>query len=191
MTKTGNEIWLARHGETEWSITGQHTGRTDIPLTPHGEEQAAALGRMLGDRQFARVLTSPLQRARRTCEIAGYGSVAEDHEGLLEWDYGELDGKTTVEMVEERPGWNLWQDGPPAGETLQSATARVQAVIEECLAASGPSLLFAHGHILRILGACWIEMPPEHAQRLYLSTASLSVLGWERSTRVISTWNCT
>jgi broad specificity phosphatase PhoE len=184
------EIWLARHGETAWSLSGQHTGRTDIPLTAHGEEQAASLGRLLGGKPFGLVLTSPLQRARETCRIAGYGDVAEVEPDLAEWHYGKLEGRLTAELVAERPGWNLWKDGPPEGETIAEVAARAGRVIARCQSAPGPVLLFAHGHLLRILASVWIEAEPrEMAQRLALSTASLSILTREKQTRVIGNWN--
>lgn len=184
------EIWLARHGETAWSLSGQHTGRTDIPLTAHGEEQAKSLGRLLGGKRFGLVLTSPLQRARETCRIAGYGEQAEEEPDLAEWHYGALEGRLTAEFVAERPGWNLWKDGPPEGETLEAVAARAGRVIDRCLAAEGPVLLFAHGHLLRILAAVWIQAEPrEMAQRLALSTASLSILALEKKMRVIGSWN--
>ncbi len=184
------EIWLARHGETAWSLSGQHTGRTDIPLTAHGEEQAASVERLLGGKKFGLVLTSPLQRARETCRIAGYGDLAEVEPDLAEWHYGKLEGRLTAELAAERPGWNLWKDGPPEGETIEEVAARAGRVIERCLGAEGPVLLFAHGHLLRILASVWIQAAPEEiAQRLALSTASLSVLTLERQTRVIGSWN--
>ncbi len=184
------EIWLARHGETAWSLSGQHTGRTDIPLTAHGEEQAASLGRLLGGKQFGLVLTSPLQRAAETCRIAGYGEVAEVEPDLAEWHYGKLEGRLTAELTAERPGWTLWKDGPPEGEAIEEVAARAGRVIERCLEAEGPVLLFAHGHLLRILASVWIEAEPrEMAQRLALSTASLSILTREKQTRVIGSWN--
>jgi probable phosphoglycerate mutase len=186
------EIWLARHGETAWSLSGQHTGRTDIPLTAHGEEQAESLGRLLGGRQFALVLTSPLQRARETCRIAGYADVAELEPDLAEWHYGALEGRLTAELVAERPGWNLWKDGPPEGETIEAVAARAGRVIERCLRAPGPVLLFAHGHLLRILASVWIEADArEMAQRLALHTASLSMLTSENQRRMIGSWNRT
>ncbi len=184
------EIWLARHGETAWSLSGQHTGRTDIPLTAHGEEQAASLARMLDGKRFGLVLTSPLQRARETCRIAGYGDVAVVEPDLAEWHYGALEGRLTAELVAERPGWSLWKDGPPEGETIEAVAARAGRVIERCLKQEGPVLLFAHGHLLRILASVWIQAEPrEMAQRLALSTASLSVLTREKQTRVIGSWN--
>jgi len=184
------EIWLARHGETAWSLSGQHTGRTDISLTTHGEEQAKSLGRLLGGREFGLVMTSPLQRALQTCRIAGYGDVAEIEPDLAEWHYGALEGRLATEFAAERPGWNLWKDGPPEGETIEAVAARAGRVIERCLGAEGPVLLFAHGHLLRILASVWIAAEPrEMAQRLALSTASLSLLSWEKQTRVIGSWN--
>ena len=188
--KVSAQIWLARHGETAWSLSGQHTGRTDIPLTAQGERQAASLGRLLNGKQFGLILTSPLQRARETCRIAGYDHLAAVEPDLAEWHYGALEGRTTAEFLIERPDWNLWRDGPPAGESIEEVAARARRVLERCLAAPGPALLFAHGHLLRILAAVWIEGEPrEMAQRLALSTASLSLLTLEKQTRVIGSWN--
>jgi probable phosphoglycerate mutase len=188
--KVSAQIWLARHGETAWSLSGQHTGRTDIPLTAQGERQAASLGRLLNGKQFGLILTSPLQRARETCRLAGYDAVAAVEPDLAEWHYGDLEGRTTAEFLSERPDWNLWRDGPPAGESIEEVAARARRVLDRCLAAPGPALLFAHGHLLRILAAVWIEGEPrEMAQRLALSTASLSLLTLEKQTRVIGSWN--
>jgi broad specificity phosphatase PhoE len=184
------EIWLARHGETAWSLSGQHTGRTDIPLTARGETQAASLGRLLGGKSFGLVLTSPLQRARQTCRIAGYEAVATVEPDLAEWHYGSLEGKTSAEFLAVRPDWDLWRDGPPAGESIEEVAARARRVVARCLAAPGPALLFAHGHLLRILAAIWIDGDPRAmAPRLALSTASLSLLTLEKQTRVIGSWN--
>ncbi len=186
------EIWLARHGETAWSLSGQHTGRTDLPLLPSGIEQAQSLGRLLDGRKFSLVLSSPLQRAHETCRIAGYGDVAKAHPDLAEWHYGALEGRLTADLVAERPGWNLWKDGPPEGESVDQVTTRAQNVIDACLEADGPVLLFSHGHLLRILACAWIGIDPRLlAPRLALSTASLSVLSQERHSRVIGSWNRT
>jgi probable phosphoglycerate mutase len=183
------ELWLIRHGETEWSASGQHTGRTDIPLTEAGIRQAQALGRYLAGRAFALVLTSPLSRAADTCGLAGYGDVAQPSDDLLEWDYGQAEGRTTAEMRRERPGWSVWNGGPPGGETVEQVGDRADRVIARAVEASGDAALFAHAHVLRILAARWLGLPPGDGQLFILGPASVSVLGWEREGRVISRWN--
>ena len=185
----GHRIWLVRHGETEWSKSGQHTGRTDIPLTAMGERQAQALGRTLAGRQFALVLTSPLARARETCRLAGFAAAAQPSDDLLEWDYGLYEGRTTAEVRAEQPGWSIWTTPMPKGETVEQVGERTRRVIERVAAVDGDVALFAHAHVLRILAACWIGLPPIHGRSLTLGTASLSVLGYERQTRVIEVWN--
>ena len=182
-------IWLIRHGETEWSASGRHTGRTDIPLTPVGEQQARALGRHLGGRPFALVLTSPLGRARETCRLAGYGNGAEVTDDLREWDYGIYEGRTTAAVRTEQPGWTIWTTPVPEGESVEQVGARARRVIARADAAGGDVALFAHAHILRILAACWIGLPPIDGRLLALGTASISILGYERETRVIQVWN--
>jgi broad specificity phosphatase PhoE len=184
-----NRIWLVRHGETEWSKSGQHTGRTDIPLTATGERQGLALGRHLAGRQFALVLTSPLARARETCRLAGFASAAQLSDDLLEWDYGIYEGRTTAEVRAEQPGWSIWSTPIPKGETVEQVGERTRRVIERVAAVNGDVALFAHAHVLRILTACWIGLPPIHGRSLTLGTASVSVLGYERQTRVIEVWN--
>jgi broad specificity phosphatase PhoE len=183
------EIVLVRHGETEWSRDWRHTGRTDIPLTETGREQAKVLRAPLSDWKFARVYSSPLSRARDTCELAGLGDRAELTEALLEWDYGEYEGITTKEIREKRPDWFLWRDGCPGGETAEEVGARVDPLIAELKRAEGDVALFAHGHILRVLAARWLGLPPQDGKLLALSTARLSVLGYERETEVIRRWN--
>jgi probable phosphoglycerate mutase len=185
----GHRIWLVRHGETEWSKSGQHTGRTDIPLTAMGERQGQALGRSLAGRQFALVLTSPLARARETCRLAGFASAAQPSDDLLEWDYGIYEGRTTAEVRAEQPGWSIWTTPMPKGETVGQVGERTRRVIERVAAVDGDVALFAHAHVLRILTACWIGLPPIHGRNLTLGTASISVLGYERQTRVIEVWN--
>jgi|SRR5215469_5514454 len=182
-------LWLVRHGETEWSLSGAHTGRTDLPLTPKGEEKATAIRGKLGGQPFSLVLVSPMQRARRTCEIAGYGGVAQVDPNLLEWNYGDYEGKTTAEIRKNHPGWFLFRDGVPNGESIGQVAARAEKVIERAVSAGGDAALFAHGHILRILASQWMGLPPEDARLLALSTASVSVLGYEHETRVITRWN--
>ena len=183
------QIWLVRHGETEWSLSGQHTGRTDVPLTAAGRRQAEALGRHLTGRSFALVLTSPLDRARETCRLAGYGSIAQVTDDLREWDYGIYEGRTTAAIRTVEPGWSIWTSAVPEGESVDQVGARVRRVIERALSAGGDVALFSHGHLLRILTACWIGRPPSDGRLFALATASLSVLGWERETRVIQRWN--
>jgi probable phosphoglycerate mutase len=182
-------IWLIRHGETEWSRSGAHTGRTDIPLTAEGERQAAAIARCLAGRPFALVLTSPLSRARETCRLAGYANVARLAAELVEWDYGAYEGRTSAEIQPEVPDWTVWTSRVPQGETIQQVAERARQVIGRSLAAGGDVALFAHGHILRVLTACWLELPPEAGRLFALGTSSLSKLGYERDTRVITQWN--
>jgi probable phosphoglycerate mutase len=178
-----------RHGETEWSHAGKHTGLTDLPLTEAGQQRARALGGLLGARQFTRVLTSPLLRARETSRLAGYGEVAEIEENLREWDYGDDEGRTTAEIRQERPGWSVWNSGPRNGESIQAIGERARAVIRRVDAIDGDVAVFAHGHMLRVLAACWIELPPQDGRLLAFGTGSVSVLGYERETRVIVRWN--
>lgn len=185
------EVWLIRHAETEWSKAGRHTGRTDVPLTDAGCDAARALRSPIGDRDWALVLTSPLGRARETAALAGLGDRAAPREDLLEWDYGDYEGITTAAIQAERPGWSLFPDGCPHGETADEVGARVDRVIAEALAADGDVALFAHGHVLRVLGARWAEQPARFGMRLALSTAAICVLGFEHDERVIWRWNRT
>jgi probable phosphoglycerate mutase len=182
-------VILVRHGETEWSRDGRHTGRTDVPLTEHGREQAEAVGRALRGRDFALVLTSPLRRALDTCRLAGFGDRAEQHDELMEWDYGAYEGRTTSEIREERPEWNLWRDGVPDGETVEHIGQRVDRVLHEIRAADGDVLLFAHGHVLRVLTARWLGLEPDAGRLFALDPATLSTLGYERETAVVQLWN--
>jgi broad specificity phosphatase PhoE len=184
-----HRIWLVRHGETEWSKSGQHTGRTDIPLTEKGEQQGKALGRHLAGHQFALVLTSPLRRARDTCRLAGFEGGAEVSDELLEWNYGIYEGRTTAAVRTEQPGWTIWTSPVPQGETVEQVGERARRVLTRAAAVEGDVALFQHAHFLRILGACWIGLPPIHGRTLTLGTASISVLGYERETRVIQVWN--
>jgi probable phosphoglycerate mutase len=187
----GHQVVLVRHGQTEWSVSGQHTGTTDIPLTEEGRRHARALGARLAGWTFARVFTSPLARAAETCRLAGLGDRAEILDDLREWDYGEYEGRRTVDIREERPGWDLWKDGVPGGETVEEVGRRADRVIDIARRADGDVALFAHGHVLRIIGARWVELPPHDGAHLALSTASISVLGWERETAVVERWNQT
>jgi probable phosphoglycerate mutase len=175
------QFWLVRHGETAWSLSGQHTGRTDIPLTAHGEQEAAALRTRLAGRTFSKVLTSPLLRARRTCELAGFGNVAVNDPDLLEWDYGQDEGRRTAEIVATRRGWKLFRDGSPGGETLAQVAARADSVVAQLRALNADALLFAHRDILRVIAARWIELPATEAQRFYMDPASISVLGYDHN----------
>jgi broad specificity phosphatase PhoE len=183
------EIVLARHGETEWSRDLRHTGRTNIPLTDKGRRQAELLRDSLAARSFERVLSSPLDRAIETCRLAGVGERAELTDDLLEWDYGEYEGITTAQIREGRPGWYLWRDGCPGGETAADVGRRVDRVIDELEGMEGDAALFAHGHVLRVLAARWLRLGPESGALLKLDTGTLSALGWERETRVVTRWN--
>lgn len=183
------EIVLARHGETEWSRDHRHTGLTDMPLTDVGRRQAAALGDRLARRDFARVLVSPLSRATETCRIAGFGDRAEQRPELVEIDYGDAEGLTTAQLRERVPGWTVWTHETPGAETLERVERRLRPVIAELAATDGDVAVFAHGHVLRILAALWIGMPPQGGARLVLATGTLCTLGWERETQAILRWN--
>jgi broad specificity phosphatase PhoE len=182
-------LWLVRHGETEWAALGRHTGRTDIPLTDRGRAQAASIARKLAGHAFAEVMTSPLSRALETCRLAGFGDRAEIVDALREWDYGADEGRTTPEIRIDRPGWSIWTDGPRDGEGIHAVAARAAGIIERVRAASGDTLCFGHGQMLRILAAVWLGLPPRDGRLLALAPATLSVLAWERETPVIERWN--
>jgi broad specificity phosphatase PhoE len=184
-------VSIVRHGETAWTVTGQHTGRTDIPLSPRGEEQASALGGRLRDLRFSDVFTSPLQRARRTCELAGFASVATIDADLVEWDYGEYEGRRTAEVRTHRPTWRLFEDGCPNGESAADVGARADRVIDRVRRRPGPVLLFGHRDMLRVMAARWLQFPPLEGRRFYLGTASVSLLGYDHavSEPVIRLWN--
>ena len=179
-----------RHGATAWSATLRHTGRSDLPLEPEGREQARAVGRRLAHHAFALVLSSPLERARGTSELAGFPD-AEVCDDLREWDYGAYEGLTTAAIRAERPGWSLWRDGAPEGETLAQVAERADRVVTRARAAAGDVLVFAHAHILRVVAARWLALPADDGSRWVLGPASVSVLGWERETPVIERWNDT
>ncbi len=185
----GAQALLIRHAETEWTLTHQHTGRTDLPLTERGREAARALAGRLAGTHFALVLVSPLRRARETCELCGLGAHAQVREELMEWDYGDYEGLTSAQIEQLRPGWSLWQDGCPSGEDAAAVGARADRVIAELAAAPGPVAVVSHGHVLRVLGARWIELAPEQGERLGLSTGSLSRLGHEHGARILAGWN--
>ena len=181
------EIVLVRHGETEWSRDVRHTGRTDLPLTENGRRQAELLRGALAEWGFTQVLSSPLQRALETCRLAGLGDSAQTTDDLREWDYGEYEGITTAQIRESRPDWYLWRDGCPGGEQAADVGRRVDRVIASL--GEGDVALFAHGHVLRVLAARWIGLEPEAGALLALGTGTLSVLGYERETRVVTRWN--
>jgi probable phosphoglycerate mutase len=180
---------VVRHGATEWSQSGRHTGRTDLPLLDEGRQQARELGRRLGGHHFSLVLTSPLRRARETCELAGFGPVVEECQDLREWDYGDYEGRTTDEIRSGRPGWSLWRDGVPGGETAREVGDRADRVIAAVRAQDGDVLAIAHAHVLRVVAARWVGLPAADGALLTLSTATISVLGWEREVAVVNRWN--
>jgi broad specificity phosphatase PhoE len=184
-------VYLARHGETAWSLTGQHTGLTDLPLTERGERNARALGERLRELTFARVFTSPLQRAARTCELAGFGGVAEKDPDLVEWNYGDYEGRRTAEILKDRPDWRLFFDGCPNGETPAQVAARADRVIARVRAVTGHTLIFSSGHILRMLAARWLGVEGAAGRFFKLNTASLSALSYEHnlSRPVVQLWN--
>jgi len=186
-------VYLARHGETVWSLTGQHTGVTDLPLTERGERNAARLRKRLAGLVFAKVLTSPLQRTTRTCELAGFGDVAEVDRDLVEWNYGDYEGITTAEIHAKRPNWQLFRDGCPNGESPEQIGARADRVVNRVHAIKGNVLIFSSGHFLRVLGARWLGLEPVAGKFFMLSTASLSALSYEHelSHPAIQFWNTT
>jgi len=184
-------VCLVRHGETEWTMTGQRTGRTDIHLTARGEDEARALGVTLSRMPFTDVFTSPLQRAKRTCELAGFGAGATVDPDLLEWDYGDYEGRRTLDIRADRPGWDLFADGCPNGETVADVRARADRVIARVRRCAGHVLLFAHRDIFRVVAARWLGLPASEGRRLYLDTGTLSILGYDHSVDepVIRLWN--
>ena len=182
-------IVIVRHGETEWSLSGKHTSRTDLPLTENGRQRARALAGELSDRSFSLVLCSPLRRARETCELAGFGDVAVIDDDLFEWQYGDYEGLTTPEIRESNPTWNLWRDGCPGGERPEQVGARADRALERLRSADGDAVAFAHGHILRVVTARWLAMEPAAGARFALKAGNLGELGYERETEVLSRWN--
>lgn len=182
-------LWLVRHGETEWARLGRHTGRTDIPLTEIGRDQARVLGRRLAGHAFELVLTSPLSRATETAALAGFGATAVVEPDLREWDYGALEGRLTADIRVDHPGWSIWTGPWPDGETVEEVGMRADRVIGRARAADGDALVFAHGHLLRVLAARWLDLPPTSGSLFALGTATLSTLGWDRDNAVIDTWN--
>jgi broad specificity phosphatase PhoE len=184
-------VYLARHGETAWSLSGQHTGLTDLPLTQRGERNARSLGQRLAGPNFAKVFTSPLQRALRTCELAGFTSTAQVDLDLVEWNYGDYEGRTSAEIHQERPDWFLFSDGCPGGESPDQVGARADRVVQRLRQVEGDILLFSSGHFLRVLAARWLGLSPAGGQHFFLSTASLSALGYEHAWPVIRLWDDT
>jgi probable phosphoglycerate mutase len=189
MNYQDNRCFLVRHGETEWSLSRRHTGRTDLPLLPEGTVQAESLPSRLAGHHFALVLTSPLFRARETSRLAGFGDRAEVDPDLAEWDYGDYEGLTTAEILAEDPDWDLFAHGAPGGETPEEIGRRADRVIARIRAADGDGLCFAHGHLLRVLGARWLGLSPMEGRGFTLDPASISILGWERSHPVVMGWN--
>jgi probable phosphoglycerate mutase len=183
------DIWLVRHGETEWARLGRHTGRTDVPLTELGREQARLVAARLAGVSFALVLSSPLARAFETALLAGFGDRVEPDPDLVEWDYGAYEGRTTSEIRSATPGWSIWRQGPVGGETIDEVAARADRVIARARSVEGNVLLFAHGHVLRVLAARWLGLPPSEGRLFALSTATVSILGWEHGAPVIVRWN--
>ena len=182
-------VFLARHGETEWSRLGRHTGRTDLPLTDIGREQATTLGDRLAENRFALVLTSPLSRAAETARLAGFGTTVTAEPDLQEWDYGDLEGRRSDEIRADMPGWTIWRGPWPGAETIGEVAMRADRVIARARAVDGDVLLFSHGHLLRILAARWLGQDATAGGNFALATATLSVLGWERGAPVIERWN--
>jgi broad specificity phosphatase PhoE len=184
-----SRIVAVRHGATEWSRLKRHTGRTDVPLGPEGRDQAMEVGLRLAGHRFRLVLTSPLRRARATCELAGFGEAAEVCDDLMEWDYGAMDGRTTEEIRRACPGWNLWVDGVDGGETVEQVGERADRVVALARSEPGDVLVFAHAHFLRVLAARWVGLEARYGSVVWLAPATLSVLDWERETPVIARWN--
>jgi probable phosphoglycerate mutase len=184
-----DEVWLVRHAETEWARLGRHTGRTDIPLTDVGRDQARAIGRRLASHAFTLVLTSPLSRAAETTAIAGFGAVAQAEPDLREWDYGDFEGMLTADIRQTLPDWTIWRGPWPGGESIDEVAARADRVLARVAATDGDVLLVAHGHLLRVLAARWLGLPPTSGGLFSLGTATLSVLGHDRDAQVIETWN--
>ena len=182
-------LTLVRHGDTEWSLSGRHTGWTDIPLVESGRRQAKLLGGRLAGRSFALVLSSPLSRALETCRLAGLGDAVTVDPDLREWNYGDLEGLTSDEIRRSMPGWTIWSGPVPGGETADQVGQRADRVIERVMPVDGDVAIFAHGHLLRVLAARWLDLPADHGALFELATATLSRLGWERERRVIELWN--
>jgi broad specificity phosphatase PhoE len=186
------QIWMIRHGETEWSKSGQHTGRTDLDLTDHGRHQAEAAATLLAGRKFAKVICSPLRRAAETCRILGYGDIAEISEDVAEWNYGNFEGKTSADIRQQIPNWSVWTHPiMPGGESIDEVALRARRALESCMQVDGDVAIFSHGHCLRILMTQWLGRDPREGGLFALDTASVSVLGYERVARVVVKWNVT
>lgn len=184
-----NELWLIRHGETAWTLSKQHTGRHDIPMTEAGERHASALKNLLNGKTFQQVFVSPLRRAQDTCRLAGYSNAAKVASEIMEWDYGDYEGRTPEEIRREIPDWTIWDYGCPGGETLNDVAGRAKKIISQIMEIQGDVALFSHGHFLRILTACLLELPPVTARLLMLDTSSISVLARDNGRIVIKNWN--
>ena len=189
MTENPQKVYVIRHGETEWSLNGRHTGITDLPLTANGERAASRLRPVLAERRFTRVMTSPMQRARKTCELAGLGEGALVNEDLMEWHYGDYEGLTPLQIRAEEPDWIIFLDGCPNGESPERVGGRMDRVIDAVRQTEGDVALFAHGHVLRVLAARWLELPPSEGRRFQLGTATLNVLGYYHGTPSMLRWN--
>ena len=189
MADESRKLYLIRHGETEWSRDGKHTGVTDVSLTDHGRQTARSLQPVLAREQLVLVLTSPLQRARETCELAGLAKLSRVEPDLMEWNYGEYEGLTTKNIQSARPGWSVFHHGCPGGESPEQVAARADRVLAKVRATVGNVALFAHGHILRVIAARWVNQPPSFGEHLLLDTGTLSVLGYYYDTPALKTWN--
>jgi len=189
MPSRAKQIWLVRHAETEWSASGRHTGRSDIPLTASGIAKANELAPALAAERYSLVLSSPRSRALETARHAGFGTTVAVDEALAEWDYGDYEGLTSAEIAARSPGWDLWRTGCPGGESIAAVAARAEHVIQRCLASPGNALIFSHGHFTRMIAALWIELPPSRGRSFGLKAGSISVLGFEHSNRVIWQWD--
>jgi probable phosphoglycerate mutase len=189
MAAPAQQVFIVRHGETEWSLSGQHTGTTDIPLTEHGRQVARLLRPILAKESFALALTSPLQRARETCRLTGFGDVAKVEPDLVEWNYGRYEGLTPAQIHATAPGWLIFRDGCPGGEQPEEIGARVDRVIAKVRAVEGNVALFAHGHVFRVLAARWLGLPPSVGQHFLLDTATMTILSYYRNIPAIKQWN--
>ncbi len=189
MAPESKQIWIVRHAETQWSATGRHTGRTDVPLTTAGEEAADRLAPLLGEAAFGLVLSSPLGRGMETARRSGFGSEVHADEDLVEWDYGQYEGRRTEEIHAERPGWDLWRDGCPGGESIDSVARRAMRVLARCTSTNGHALLFSHGHFSRMLAAVWLQLPPTRGRSFALKAGSISILSLEHGNPVILAWD--
>ena len=187
--RRSQEVVLVRHGETDWSAHLRHTGRTDVPLTDEGRRQAERVGRALRGRSFALVLTSPLKRAAETCWLTGFGEAAQSRDDLMEWDYGDYEGRTTIDIRREVPDWTIWRYGATNGESPDEVASRADRIVAEVRGADGDVLISSHGHVLRVLAARWLGLGPREGRLFALDTATISVLGYERETSVLRVWN--